>query len=194
MRKRGVRHAVLAHRPDVVVVPGIPRRHGALPIRAHGFAVQDGSLFPERPFRLDREDGCLRTFEQPWIGTRCIWTDRSRLRGRPGGEAAAFDAYLPQYRLVGEHAGISEHDRVGVVVVNADVNLLPKFIGKVELQSGRELGFEEVRASHIGLFVEDVLLGVASRLSRFVTAITKKPPVENEVDVLGKALYQVERL
>lgn len=79
-------------------------------------------------------------------------------------------------------------DDVTVIIIGIDATFPVKDGGDPPLQRGADV----VRRLLLHALVELVLLGVASVLHRVV--LRDQPPVQNQVDVLGETLYQMEYL
>ena len=67
-------------------------------------------------------------------------------------------------------------------------------LGKICVHLGQQAFSKECASTVVDLAYERILFGVAALLPRFFCLVPQKSLIENQVDILGKALDEVEPL
>ena len=81
-----------------------------------------------------------------------------------------------------------------VLFIYVNVCLTAKFPRELCLNGGAKLLRKENFRPCIGLFVERILLGVGALFPWLVFTVSQHPPVQDQVNIFGKAADQVESL
>lgn len=171
-------------------MPGITLRHFRT-FWSVGFMVQDRRLFPESPLRRNGQN--CRILCVKLLDSRLLHRARSaQFCRRPSSQCANLQTNDLQGGRVCEQVRIGKDDGLFVLFVYVNVRLTAKLPRELCLNGGAKLFCEENFRPSIGFFVECILLGVGALFPWLVFTISQHPPIQNQINILGKAADQVE--
>ena len=116
----------------------------------------------------------------------------SDFSGRPSSQCANLQTNDLQGGRVCEQVRIGKDDGLFVLFVYVNVRLTAKLPRELCLNGVAKLFCEENFRPSIGFFVERILLGVGALFPWLVFTISQHPPIQNQINILGKAADQVE--
>lgn len=121
----------------------------------------------------------------------CKGGNHRLLRRRPRGERADLKLDLGKNGTFAEQARISKTNGLRIIGVDADREIIFQSRPKIRFHLRRKRLSKESDRPRVDRFVVFVLLVFAALRPRLVSLTADQPPVQDQVDVLGKAMDQI---
>ena len=156
--------------------------------------VQNRCLLPESPLRRNSQNGRVLLHKYFWVIGCGIGLDPSDFCGRPSGQRTDLQTNNLQGSGICKQVRIGKDNCLFVLFVYVNIRLTAKLLRKFCPNGGTKLLRKKNLCPSIGFFVERILFGVGTFFPWLVLTVSQHPPIQNQINIFGKAADQIECL
>ena len=152
--------------------------------------MKNSNLFPKSALWQYGQDFGTRLFEQSTVLLGGIGSYRFFSGRSPRSKCADFKTDNRQDRSVIKATVIGEHNGLRIVVLYVTIHITAKLVFQIGNSGRHKFVFQKSFGFRAGFLVKNILLCVAAFFPRLVLFITENTPVENQINVFGKAFNE----